>query len=495
MAGALTPAGRRTVHERALELLEAGGMRVEHAEARAVLEGAGAEIDGDLVRLPQSLVEDAVENAPAAFRWRARDDEKSVVVGEGTPVVAPARGPRYVKLYGEPRRRATMADFELLVQLVHQEPTVPVVGYDLCSPEGYSLPGDPGGFEQAAVGYELLERLFTGTDKPVVASARRDQEAKASLDMARIAFQDPDLDEPSVLGILHVRSPRVFNEPMVAGLLRFARAGQPLVISSGAIAGASGPHSLAETAVQFNAESLFGVVLAQVVNPGTPVVYGHSSTVYDRSTEAVTYGSPRGSVFSTIAAEMGRFYDLPVRGQGAVTDAPELSDQSGSDSMFHVRGAVETGGDLLLNAVGVLDTHAVISPEKLVLDAERFRAVRETRRETAAALEALDAGTVSVDTSMGADPGTPFFDDRDPASLEDAARFEHGEASGRDVKFESEIAVRQTHEDWLAGGGLSVAERAADRVSELVEAYERPHMDDAVADELADYVAANSSMG
>lgn len=481
MAGALTPAGRRAVHERAVEVLEKGGMRVEHAEARDVLEGAGASVDGDLVRVPRSLVEECVDDAPATFRWTARDEEKSVVVGEGAPVVAPARGPRYVKRYGEPRQRATMADFDLLVKLVHQEPTVPVVGYDLCSPEGYSLPGDPGGFEQAAVGYELLERLFTGTDKPVVASARRDREATASLDMARIAFQDPDLDEHYVLGILHVRSPRVFNEPMVAGLLRFARAGQPLVLSSGAIAGASGPHSLAETAVQLNAESLFGVVLAQVVNPGTPVVYGHSSTVFDRSTGAVTYGSPRGSVFSAIATEMGRFYDLPVRGHGAVTDAPELSDQSGSDSMFHVRGAVETGADLLLNAVGVLDTHAVISPEKLVLDAERFRAVREARREKRAVVEGLNAGDVSADSILEAAPGTPFFDDRDPDSLEDG------------VRFEEEIAIRQTHEDWLAGGGQTVGERAAERVAALVEDYERPPMDDPVADELAAYVAANSS--
>lgn len=444
-------------------------------------------MDGELVRLPESLVEDAVDDVPSEFRWRARDDEKSVVVGDGAPVVAPARGPRYVKRYGEPRERATMADFELLLDLVHEEPTVSAVGYDLCSPEGYSLPGDPGGFEQAAVGYELLERLFTGTDKPVVASARRDREAKASLDMARIAFQDPDLEAAYVLGILHVRSPRVLNEPMVAGLLRFARAGQPLVVSSGAIAGASGPHSQAETAIQLNAESLFGVVLAQIVNPGTPVVYGHASTVYDRSTGAVTYGSPRGSVFSKIATEMGRFYGVPVRGHGGVTDAPELSDQSGSDSMFHVRGAVETGADLLLNAVGVLDTHAVISPEKLVLDAERFRAVQEARRERRAVLERLNAEDVSIDSILGADPGTPFFDDRDPDSLEDAARFE-GE-----TRFESEVAVRQTHEDWLASGGQSVGERASERVSELVEGYEQPPIGDAVADELAEYVEAHTS--
>lgn len=481
MAGPLTAAGRRTLHDRTLTVLADGGMWVEHAEARRALADAGAGIDGEQVKVPPSLVEDAVEEAPAAFRWRARDEEKSVVVGEGDPVVAPARGPRYVKRYAEPRHRATMADFELLVKLVHEEPTLSVVGYDLCSPEGYSLPGDPGGFDQAAVGYELLERLFTSTDKPVVASARSGPEAQASLDMARIALQDPDLTDNDVLGILHVRSPRVFNEPMVDGLLRFARAGQPLVISSGAIAGASAPHSLAETAVLLNAESLFGVVLAQVLNPGTPVVYGHSSTVFDASTGAVTYGSPRGSVFSAIAAEMGAFYDLPVRGHGGVTDAPALSDQSGSDSMFHVSGAVETGADLLLNAAGVLDTHAAVSPEKLVLDAERIRAVHEARRETEAVQERLDSGEVSIARIVEADPGQPFADDRDPATLADAAI------------FEDEIAIRHRHDDWLAAGGRSVGERAAERVSALVDGYEQPPIPDAVAAEMSEYVDTNSA--
>ena len=480
MLGALTQDGRQTIHERTLELLAEDGMRVDHEGARELLADAGASVDEMIVTVPPDMVESAIETAPSSFTWMGRDPEKSVTVGEGEPVVAPTRGARYVKRYGENRRRAMLSDFEELVKLTHMEPTISVVGYDLCSPKGYSLPGNPGGFEHAAVGYELLEELFTSTDKPIVASARRGEEAQASLDMASIAFEDPELSEHYVLGILHALSPRVWNKPIVDGLLRFAEAGQPLSISSGAIASASAPHSLSETAVLMNAESLFGIVMAQVVNPGTPVVYGHASTIYDRNAETVNYGTPRGSVFSTIAVTMGAFYDVPVRGNGGDTDAKHLDDQSGSDSMYHVRGAVQAGADILLNAAGVLDTHEVVSPEKLVLDAERIRAVRSAMTDLSATIEQIESGEVSLSTIRDTAPGATFFDDRDPDTLPDA------------VDFEDEMGVRIGHDEWLEAGAQEVGERARERVDALVEGYERPPIDSDVEAELAAYVAAHS---
>ena len=464
---ALSAAARDHLHEQALTLLSEIGMQVEHREARRELDAAGATVAGEVVTLPPALVETAITNAPASFRWTARDPEKSVTVGEGDPVVTPIRGPRYVKRPGEERHRATMGDFEQLVKVAHQEQTVDVVGYDLCSPEGYSLVGNPGGFDQVDPGYELLEGLFTGTDKPVLATARSGPEAAASLEMARIAFGDPDLAAHSVLGVLHVRSPRVLNEPMVAGLLAFARAGQPLVVASGAIPGASAPRSLAEAAVLTVAEALFGLTLAQVVNSGTPVVFGRSGSLYDWQAEAVTVGSEHGAGLQSVVVEMADFYDLPARGHGGVTDAKRIGHQSGAESATHIEQALRSGADLLVCAVGGLDTQGVTSPEKLVLDAARIRAVRAARREASALRSTLEAG-VSLSTIRSGDPGQAFVDDRDPETLPDAPSF------GLD------LAVRAAHEAWVENGSPSVAALASDRVEGLLEAYEQPPIDAAV---------------
>lgn len=467
----LSPDARQSIHEGALEFLVEHGMRVEHETARTELAAAGAIVDGETVTITPDLLEDALASAPETFRWRARDPEKSVTVGAGEAVVAPTRGPRYVKRPGESRHRATMDDFHTLVKLAHEESAIDVVGYDLASPEGYSLPGNPGGLEAATVGYELLEALFTGTDKPIVGSARSSGEAAASLEMARIAFEEAELSEPSVLAILCLRSPRLFNEPIVDGMLQYARAGQPLVVSSGAIPGASAPHSLAETAVQATAESLFGVTLVQSINPGTPVVFGRASTMYDRSAGAVSAGIP-GSTLQRAMIEMAEFYGLPSRGHGAATDAKAIDEQSGAESMHHLAAGLESGADLLLNATGGLDTFGMVSPEKTVLDAERIRLLREATAEARALGERLESGSVT-DTMPVGEPREPFFDERDPETLTDAPA------------FADTIGTRGSHDTWLEAGEPTVADRATARVEQLVAAYDRPPIDAEIAAELS----------
>ncbi|MDZ7849492.1 MAG: trimethylamine methyltransferase family protein [Halodesulfurarchaeum sp.] len=467
----LSSDARRTVHEGAIELLSEHGMRVEHETARDTLAAAGATVDGEVVTIGADLVEEAIDTAPGTFRWRARDPEKSVTVGTGEPVIAPTRGPRYVKRPGEARHRATMDDFQMLVKLAHEESEIDVVGYDLTSPEGYSLPGNPGGLEVPAVGYELLEGLFTGTDKPIVGSARSGGEAAASLEMARIAFDEAALSEPTVLAILCLRSPRLFNEPIVDGMLQYARAGQPLVVSSGAIPGASAPHSLAETAVQATAESLFGVTLVQLVNPGTPVVFGRASTMYDRNAEAVSAGIP-GSTLQRVMIEMATFYGLPSRGHGAATDAKAIDEQSGAESMHHLAAGLDSGADLLLNATGGLDTFGMVSPEKTVLDAERIRLLRAATSEARALRERLESGSVTDSMPIG-EPRDPFFDGRDPGTLPDAP------------VFEDTIGIRGSHDAWTDAGEPSIADRATERVEQLLAAYERPPIDSEIAEKLA----------
>ncbi|MEF8772650.1 trimethylamine methyltransferase family protein [Halodesulfurarchaeum sp.] len=470
---------RKAIHEQATAFLSEEGMRVEHVAAREELAAAGAEVEGAMVRVSPALIDDAIDQAPESFDWRARDPEKSVRVGTGDPVIAPTRGPRYVKRPGEPRHRATMADFDQLVKLAHQESAIDVVGYDLCSPKGYSLPGNPGGFDQAATGHELLARLFSGTDKPIVGSARSGDEAAASLEMARTAFDEPHLEAPTVMGILHVRSPLVLNKPMVDGLLQFARAGQPLAVSSGAIPGASAPHSLAEAAVQVTAEALFGAVFVQVINPGTPVIFGRSATIYDRAAGAVSAGIP-GSSLQDVIVEMADFYDLPSRGSGGATDAKAIDEQSGAESMHHLSAAIDSGADLLLNATGGLDTYASVSPEKTVLDSERIRTLQQAETEATALATNLKLEP-SLDQLREAEPGAAFFDERDPEMLPDAP------------VFENTTDIRGSHETWHTAGNVTVTELATSRVEFLLAEYEQPPIDTAVAQALFEHIEEYSA--
>jgi trimethylamine--corrinoid protein Co-methyltransferase len=77
------------IHQATLRLLEDTGIVFHHAEVLKVFKDHGAAVDGKLVRLSQKLVEERAKMAPSKFRWQARNDQRSVVMGEG-PVLQPA---------------------------------------------------------------------------------------------------------------------------------------------------------------------------------------------------------------------------------------------------------------------------------------------------------------------------------------------------------------------------------------------------------------------
>jgi trimethylamine--corrinoid protein Co-methyltransferase len=484
MSDTLPSATRSEIHDRSLTVLSELGMAVEHDGARNELERAGATGDGDVVRLPPDLVESCLDDAPSSFTWHARTPDNDLTVGDdsSTPAVTPGAGARYVLHASGDRERATMEDFERLVRLVHVEDALSCIGYDLCSPERFALAGNPGGFADADPGYELLETLLVGSDKPLVGSARTKANARASIEMARIAAGDHGTDEwrPVVLGRVHPRSPRRWNEPLVNGLFEFANASQPLVVGSGAITGASAPKSLAETVVLANAETLFGVVLTQVVNPGTPVVFSFASTYYDPDTGAVAYGSPSSRLFSACGVEMGDYYDLPTRTSGGVTDAKALGEQSGAESMAKLAAAFDSGADIVFNATGLLDTYETISFEKFAFDCERVRDVQSRSENAAAIVDALASDDFSLDALRETEPGQAFADDRDPKSVPDS------------VQYRPDLSVRGRYDDWVEAGARSELDRASDRVDALLDEYERPPMDEDIRESLRSYVEEHS---
>ncbi|MFB6195516.1 MAG: trimethylamine methyltransferase family protein [Haloplanus sp.] len=479
----LPPDARTAIHDASLTVLSDVGMAVEHETARRVLREAGATVDGDIVTVSPSLVTDALDSAPATFTWHARNPDNDVTVGEGPAVVTPGTGARHVWRPDEKRRPAAMDDFETLARLAHVTDALSAVGFDLCSPEPYALAGNPGGFEDAAVGYELLATLLRHTDEPLVGGARTAETARASIELAAIARGEADApSQPAVLGRVHPRSPRLWNEPLVDGLLTYARAEQPLVVSSGAIAGASAPHSLAETVVLANAETLFGVVLTQAVSPGTPVVFGYGSTAYDHEHGTVAFGDPIAGLLSGLGVAMGTHYGLPTRADGGVTDAKTVDDQAGAESMLRLADALRSDADVVFNAAGLLDTYDTVSPEKFVLDCERIRAVRATDAAREALLDRLTDGSLSLDAIDAADPGEAFADDRDLASIPDR------------VSFTPKLAVRGRYDDWHDGDDRTALQRASDHVDRLLDDYDRPPLPDDVDASIRAYVDDHSSV-
>jgi trimethylamine--corrinoid protein Co-methyltransferase len=455
--------GLSAIHEASMRIVERIGVKLNHERARTLLEDRGAEVDEDRVTIPRSVVEDSVAEAPAEFTLHARNPDNDVVVGgDGPPVRAPAYGPPNVRTYEDGRRPSTLSDYEDLVKLAQLEDVITCTGYNVC---------EPNDVDESVKHLEMLERSLVLTDQPVMGSTYGAERAQACLDMAGIAVGDRDLSRPYVAGLINTVPPRSIDAKMLGGLLTYAEHGQPPIVSSFTMAGASGPATLAGSMAQANAETLVGITLAQLVNPGTPVVYGVPSSNIDFRYGSLSIGSPESALFVSLAARMGEFYDLPSRGGGALSDSKSVDYQSGFESML-LQTIADIGGiDYVLHAAGVLESYSAISPEKFVLDCEGLRYLDCFREGYD-----IDDESFQLETMTDIQPAGHFLGERQTL------------VHSKEEFFRSKVADKRSHDDWVDSGSKSALERSHERVQRLLDRYERPPLDGDVEASLNAYL-------
>ena len=481
----LDAASVEAVHEASMHIVEEVGIRLDHDRAQSVVEDHGGSVDDDgVATLPRELVMEAVGRAPRSFTLHGRDPARSATVGDGVPVRAPSYGPSTVHTAeigdgeGEadglvPRRRdATLADYERLLRLAHTEDTITCAGYSLCEPT--DVPAEDRHLA-------MLDRSLRLTDKPLMGPTHGAEHAQACMEMVAIAVGDRDLSKPYVAGLVNTTPPRSVDEAMLGGLLTYADHGQPLVVSSFTMAGASGPPTLAASLAQANAENLAVVALTQLVNPGTPVVYGVPSATIDGRYGSLSIGGPESALFVALAGQLARYYDLPARGGGALSDAKTVDYQSGFESALLGAVTAFSGVDFVLNAAGVLESYAAVSPEKFVLDCELLGSLDRFREGVR-----VDEETLALDRIAEADPASHFLDQSRDANADT-------EADETAPFHRSTVVDKRSHGDWADDGAKSAFELGRVRVESLLDAYERPPMDPATERELDAYVAEHTT--
>lgn len=446
------------IHEASMSLIEDHGIKISHDRALEILEDHGATIEDEIVRLDRDIVEEAVEAAPASFTLHGRGEGPDIHVGGGDVLRAPGYGPPNIVTFDDGRRESLLEDYEKLVKLAHLSDSVNCTGYNVC---------EPNDVDQSVKHLEMITRSLTLSDQPLMVSTYGADRASACLDLVGIAMDDPELSKPYVAGLINTVPPRSIDTKMVGGLLTLAEHGQAAVISSFTMAGASGPATLAGSLAQANAENLMGITLAQLVNPGTPVVYGVPSSNIDMRYGSLSIGSPESMLCATFAGQMGRYYGVPSRGGGSLSDSKTIDYQAGFESALVMAATTFAGVDFVLHSAGILESYSAISPEKFVLDTElhayidRFGAGFE-----------LTEDAMAMDVITETEPTQHFLGH--PHTLKHA-----GEAF-----LLPEIADKRSHSDWADDGGQTSFEVAHGVVNERLDRFEKPPIAEDIEAEL-----------
>jgi trimethylamine--corrinoid protein Co-methyltransferase len=454
------------IHETSMRLLAEVGVLFPRDEALAVFKEHGFRTDGQTVYLSEEQVMQAVAAVPDHFTIQARNPEQSVTVGDGEPVFAPGYGAPIIADPIVGKRAPTMEDYENLVRLAHALPNQDMSGHLMVEPSDRAA---------ETVHLQMLQACIVHSDKPFIGSAEGKTGARHTLEMASILFGEKIKEQAVTVALINSLSPLGYSGEMLAALMEYARWRQPVIIAALSMAGSTGPITLAGVLAHQNAELLAGITLAQLISPGTPVIYGSTSTNLDMKTGGLAIGSPELSQMIAAHADVARYYGLPSRSGGALTDSHSPDAQAGFESMLSLMTTVNSGIDFVLHAGGILGSYLAFSYEKFVLDDEMCGMVRQFRRGITVTPE-----TLAYDVMANIGPGGNFLMEA------------HTLKRCRSEFWQPALCNREGIEGWMAAGRQNAVARARQRWQKLVEQHEDPFLDETITHQLEKYVRTHA---
>lgn len=349
----------KRIHNATLEVLEHTGVRITHSRAREILAGAGARSDGDIVRLPAYMVQDALQKACTRVVLGKRNAELGVVL-EGTRSWF---GPTldcidYLAPGTNERRRYRLEDCRTAAKVLD---ALPNYYWGMV----FGLADDvPAGLADRLV----LKEALTHCEKPMVFCCKDNQSLNDIYEMAVLLAggEKAFLESPPIIMLADPISPLFYPGEVVEKMIFCAEKGIPQICYGAPQAGSTAPASFAGAVLQGSAESLAGLVITQNVCRGAPFVYGALATVMDMRTTIFSYGAPEMSLMGAALAQMAQFYDLPVFGTAGCSDAKFPDPQAAAEATFSCLSSALCGANLVHDC-GLLDHGSLVSPENMVL--------------------------------------------------------------------------------------------------------------------------------
>lgn len=457
------------IHNATLKVLADVGVAFMDPDAISIFQKHGFVVDDKIVRFTEKQVMDALATAPQRFKLTARNPENSVWVGEDDWVFVPTYGAPFMVTPTGVRRPGTIQDYETFCKLVQTSRHINVNGFKHVEPQ--DLPAETAYLDM------LLSNIVL-CDKPFVGSADSRQAMRDSLEMAGMVFGGKEKlrEMPVVVSLINPLSPLQYASEMSGAIIESAACRQPLMIANMVMAGASGPVNLPDLLVLFNAEILAGIVLAQLAGPGTPVIYGTTSCPINMQTGAATVGAPETAIISSLALQMARFYKLPSRTGGSLTDAGLPDAQALAEGALLLSTAVRNGANFILHSCGMIGGYIGNSLEKWIIDEELCGMVRRM-------MDPVDISSGSMDTDIIKRVGIGGNYLMQPETFKLC----------RSAFFPFELFRKKDQDNPSSEGISPVTQDASEQVIQRLGNYQKPDIDPGLETDLAKFVVAQKN--
>lgn len=442
----LTDESIHKIHHTAMRVIEEVGFEVNSESALKLFEGAGARVDRgkQLARLPRERVMELIETAPSEINLCGRDEKHDILLG-GKRVYTGTGGTALYIYHPDTGQKqlATLNDLKRIARLVDGLDNIHL----------FMLPTYP---SELPVEQVDVNRFFAGLDnttKHVMGGVYTLDGVKQVIRMAEIVSGSSESlrRRPLVSMIACSISPLKMDKEYGDLLVTIAGAGIPLVCPAEPLCGATSPVTLAGNLVIQTVDSLMGVMLTQIINPGSPVIFGSVASSTDLRDLKYLAGSVEMGLLNAAGAQMAHFYKLPFYATGGMTDSKVLDSQSGYESAISGLLCALAGANFIHDAAGLMEFALTVSYEKFVIDNEILGMVMR-------AVEGIKVNdeTLAFDLIKQVGPGGNFVTAKHTRRL---MRSEH---------YQPSLSDRNSRQDWEAKGERLTWQRAAERVEEIM---------------------------
>ena len=447
------------IHDASMKILEQTGVRVDNSEARALLEDAGAFVSGDgMVRIPARLIEWAVGAAPSNVTIYDRTGREAMQLGRRRTYFGTGSDtPTTIDPRTDERRPAVLSDIADFARVCD---ALPNIDFIMCM-------GIASDLEPATAELHHALAMLRNTTKPFVFTALDLGAAKKLTEMFDVVAGGREVfrERPFALMYNEPVSPLGFARDNMEKLLFAAEMGVPSVFMSGLLAGGTSPVTAAGGLVLGNAESLAGVLIAQLKRKGAPVVSGGGILGMDMRTMTPSYSTPEFMLTMAAMAELAQYYALPAWGYAGCSDAKTFDAQAAADTAEWVLMAALSGSNLV-HDVGFLESGLTSSFDHLVFADEAIgkcaRLVGGIATDEESLATAAIAGVGQGGHFLGHRHTSKHFRENWPSGLED----------------------RMNYGSWVAAGSQTMEQRVRAKVLDLLDTHEAPGLPDDVDAEL-----------
>jgi trimethylamine--corrinoid protein Co-methyltransferase len=434
----------RQIHESTLDVIETVGVTFHSKRALDVLAENGAMVDygSTVAKIPAAVCERALATIPESFVLGARNPEYDLPLdGEHVYISSDGCGLSFRDVDGtiRPSRKEDLENAARVVQaLPNVSATSAIVSAQDCPVETRVL-------------HEFDACVRHSEKHTIAVSIKDDREAASLIRMAEaMAGGRAELRRrPMFTAIICTVSPLHQERFGMDLALTLAEAGIPVSFYPMPILGATGPVTIAGSAVVNNAELVSATVVTQLAYPGANVIHGGGPTAMYMNSGAYASNSPEAILLRAVQGHMADFYHMPAWYGAGATTAKEPVIQSAYENTIAMMMAYLNGADVTFGT-GLLDGSRILCLENMVIDDEIIGMVKRILRGIEVSDETIAKELI---VKMGFS-GNYLFDG-------------HTRRHVREL-WTAHLGETGTFESWAAAGKPSTVEKAQARVREIL---------------------------